>query len=133
MLNKTVYGGENTIVERWKNDVKNRIKEEEHNRSLRQKTYSILQDMRQNYGIGKTFRRIEDIVQARTAEVRRMINSTQRQDPKLTKRFWKAVKKGDIHQINDLAMHHKFDGINLQKDNGETALVQAVRNRDIFY
>ena len=76
------------------NDVKNRIKEEEHNRSLRQKTYSILQDMRQNYGIGKTFRRIEDIVQARNAEVRRMINSTQRQDPKLTKRFWKAVKKG---------------------------------------
>ena len=72
-------------------------------------------------------------VQARNAEVRRMINSTQRQDPKLTKRFWKAVKKGDIHQINDLAMHHKFDGINLQKDNGETALVQAVRNRDIFF
>jgi ankyrin repeat protein len=43
------------------------------------------------------------------------------------------VKKGDIHQINDLAMHYKFDGINLQKDNGETALVQAVRNRDIFF
>ncbi len=119
--------------QRMDHAVEKRIKEEEHNRSLRMKTYAILQNMRQNYGVGKTFKRIEEIVDARSTEVQRMINSSQRQDPMLTERFWRAVKKADIHQINDLAMQYKFDGINLQKDNGETALVDAVRKRDIFF
>eukprot|EP00943_MAST-04B_sp_MAST-4B-sp1_P005104 g5104.t1 len=113
--------------------VKKRIKEEKQNRSLRMKTQAILQNMRQNYGVGKIFRRITEIVDARSTEVQRMISSSQLQDPILTKRFWRAVKKADIHQINDLATQHQFDGINLQKDNGETALVEAVRKRDIFF
>ena len=91
--------------QRMDHAVEKRIKEEEHNRSLRMKTYAILQNMRQNYGVGKTFKRIEEIVDARSTEIQRMINSSQRQDPMLTERFWRAVKKADIHQIRILELY----------------------------
>ena len=41
-------------------------------RELRVKTFKVLQKMRENYGVGKTFNRIQAIVDARGKEVERM-------------------------------------------------------------
>jgi uncharacterized protein len=102
-------------------------------RELRVKTFKVLQKMRENYGVGKTFNRIQAIVDARGKEVERMIQSSIEKDKKLTIRFWRAVKRGDIHQINDLIVNRGFEGVNVPRANGETAIVLAVRNRDTHF
>eukprot|EP00505_MAST-04D_sp_SCG-Rhode-Island_P001606 Stramenopile-MAST_4_protein_1606 len=118
---------------RMANSICEREETAKRDRELGIKSAKSLQDMRQHYGFGKTCSHVQAIVDARVKEVERMVQSGISKNKTTTKRFWAAVKRSDVHQVSDLIVNKGFEGINVPKSNGETALILAIRNRDIHF
>ena len=90
--------------------------------------FELTQATKENYGMGKIIKRNELLTEFRQNELTRIIRAGSNIDKKTAYKFWKCVKYGDAPKIQSMVANG-FEGLDMLDENGESAVVHAVRNK----